>query len=296
MKRSEIKRTSPSLAVKMFWGTNRMKKQLLLIGLTAILIGFFMFGLQISQAVAQAPQVQTNEIKNSVVSEKKAFVLLELYTSEGCPTCPPADANLAFLEKEQPFVQAEIITLALHVDYWNSLSWKDQYSSPMFSRRQQIYSMALKVNSNYTPQMIVDGQTQFVGNNMAKAHKAITEAAKIQKATIEIAPAADKYKIKISDIPTHGNATIFLAITEDNLPSSLKNGVTSGKNPEHISVVRELKSLGFLTAEQKDLELETILQIQSAWRKENLKLVVFVQENGSRKVLGVGRLTLIEEK
>ncbi len=267
-------------------------KQFFVFGFFALFVGFFAGVLQISEAIAQEPSAQVNQTKSPTNSDKKAFVLLELFTSEGCPTCPPADANLAFLEKEQPFVQAEIITLALHVDYWNSLSWKDQYSSPMFSRRQQIYSLAMKIDSNYTPQMIVDGQTQFTGNNMAKAHKAILEAAKIQKAAIEIAPTADKYKIKISDIPTHGNATIFLAITEDNLPSSFKNGENLGKRPEHISVVRELKSLGFLTAEQKNLELETILQIQTAWKKENLKLVVFVQDNASRKILGVGRIEI----
>ncbi|MBA4182960.1 MAG: DUF1223 domain-containing protein [Acidobacteria bacterium] len=265
-------------------------KQFFVFAIFTLFVIFFAGVLQINEVIAQVPPEQSNKAKSPTNSDKKAFVLLELFTSEGCPTCPPADANLAFLEKEQPFVQAEIITLALHVDYWNSLSWKDQYSSPMFSRRQQIYSLAMKIDSNYTPQMIVDGRTQFIGNNMAKAHKAITEAAKIQKATIEIAPTADKYKIKISDIPAHGNATVFLVITEDNLPSSHKNGENSSKRPEHISVVRELKSLGFLTAEQKDLELETILQIQTAWKKENLKLVVFVQENGSRKVLGVGRI------
>jgi len=270
-------------------------KQFFLLGVFTICVGFFAGVLHVNKAIAQVPTAQSNQTKSLTSSDKKAFVLLELYTSEGCPTCPPADANLAFLEKEQPFAQAENITLALHVDYWNSLSWKDQYSSPMFSRRQQIYSQALKINQNYTPQMIVDGQTQFVGNNMAKAHKAILEAAKIQKATIEIAPTADKYKIKISDIPTHGNATVFLAITEDNLPSSFKNGENSGKKPEHISVVREILSLGMLAAEQKNFELETVLHIQSAWRKENLKLVVFVQDNASRKVLGVGRLALREE-
>jgi len=267
-------------------------KQVFAFALFILFVGFFAGVPQIREAIAQAPSVQVNQTESPTNSNKKVFVLLELFTSEGCPTCPPADANLAFLEKEQPFAQAEIVTLALHVDYWNSLSWKDQYSSPMFSRRQQIYSQALKTNSNYTPQMIVDGQTQFIGNNMAKAHKAITEAAKIPKATIEITPTVDKYKIKISDIPAHGNATVFLAITEDNLLSSHKNGENSGKKPEHISVVRELKSLGFLTAEQKDLELETFLQIQSAWKKENLKLVVFVQDNFNRKVLGVGRTLL----
>ncbi|MBA3601016.1 MAG: DUF1223 domain-containing protein [Acidobacteria bacterium] len=267
-------------------------KQFFAFAIFTLFVSFLAGVLQIKKAVAQVPTAQSTEAKSPTNPDKKAFVLLELYTSEGCPTCPPADANLAFLEKEQPFVQAEIVTLALHVDYWNSLAWKDRYSSPMFSRRQQIYSQALKTGSNYTPQMIVDGQTQFIGNNMAKTHKTILEAAKIQKATIEIAAAADKYKIKISDIPTHGNATVFLAITEDNLASSIKNGENSGEKPQHISVVRELKSLGFLTAEQKNLELETILQIQTAWKKENLKLVVFVQENFSRKVLGVSRIKL----
>ncbi len=238
------------------------------------------------------PQPQANETNNAANASKKAFVLLELFTSEGCPTCPPADANLAFLEKEQPFLQTEVITLALHVDYWNSFKWKDAYSSPMFSRRQQIYSQALKLDSNYTPQMIVDGQIQFVGNNMAKATKAILEAAKIPKAIVEIEQTADKLKIKISDIPAHGTATVFLAITEDNLASSSKHGGKSGKLPEHISVVRELLSLGMLSAEQKTLELENTLSIQPTWKKENIKLIVFLQENASRKILGVGRLIL----
>ena len=264
-------------------------KQLLLIITYAITIGCAAFGLQISQANAQTPQ---NETKNSAGAAKKSLVLLELYTSEGCPTCPPADANLARLEKEQPLADTEIITLALHVDYWNSLSWKDIYSSPLFSRRQQIYTQALKINQSYTPQMVVDGQTQLIGNNIAKAQKAILEAAKINKATIEITPNATNYKIKISDIPPHEIATVFLAIAEDNLASNRKSGLKSGANTEHVSVVRELKSLGMLTTQQVNLEIETALQIQSAWKKENLKLVVFVQENGSRKILGVSRISL----
>jgi len=262
-------------------------KHFLLTRLTAILIGLVASGFQIGQANAQ-----TNETKNPVGAAKKSYVLLELYTSEGCPTCPPADANLAFLEKEQPFADTEIVTLALHVDYWNSLSWKDEYSSPTFSRRQQIYSQALKINQNYTPQMIVDGRTQFIGNNLAKAQKAILDAAKMNKATIEIALAADKFVIKISNLSARESATVFLAITEDNLISRRRSDAKSGKNPEHTSVVRQLSSLGMLTAAQTDLELETVLQIQSAWKKENLKLVVFVQENASRKILGVGRLIL----
>jgi len=250
-------------------------KRLLII----ILTGFLVF----NQATAQTGEGQ------------KSFVLLELYTSEGCPTCPPADANLARLEREQPVADTEIVTLALHVDYWNSLKWKDEYSSPIFSRRQQIYTQALKTYSNYTPQMIVDGRTEFVGSNLAKAQKIVTDAAKLQKAKIEITASADKFKVKVAGVPTHQIATIFLAVTEDNLVSNRKYGAAADKRAAHVSVVRELKSLGALAAEQANSELETVLQIQPEWKKENLKLVVFVQENASRKILGVGRISIGEK-
>ena len=268
-------------------------RQFFLTGLLTMATGFLSFGFQGVRANAQVPQAAVaNEIKNPAVAAKKSFVLLELYTSEGCPTCPPADANLARLEREQPIADTEIITLALHVDYWNSVTWKDVYSSPLFSRRQQIYSRALKVNQNYTPQMIVDGRHEFAGNNLAKAHKAIDEAAKISKAAIEITSNGAGYKIEITDITAHENATVFLAITEDNLASNRKSELQPSKKVQLVSVVRELKSLGMLAAPQTNLEIETILQIQSNWKKENLKLVVFVQENASRRILGASRIKI----
>ena len=224
---------------------------------------------------------------------KKSIVLLELYTSEGCPTCPPADANLAFLEREQPFAETEIITLALHVDYWNSVGWKDAYSSPVFSRRQQIYTQALKVKQSYTPQMIVDGKIEFTGSNMAKAQKAILDAVKTVKANIEITRIADKFNVKISDIPAHADATVFLAVTENNVASNRKGALKSGADGGQSSVVRQLSSLGMLSAAQTVLEFETALQMSSDWNRENLKIVVFVQENASRKILGAARTSLL---
>lgn len=249
-----------------------------------LIIGLFAFvaGVLPSAATAQ------NQARDSMADKRKSFVLLELFTSEGCPTCPPADANLAFLEREQPFKDTEIVTLALHVDYWNSVNWKDIYSSPLFSRRQQLYTQALKVDQSYTPQMVVDGQNQFAGGNLAKAQKTILEAAKTPKASVEVTAATDKVKIKISDVPAHQNATVFLAITENALVSNRKTGA----EPPHTSVVRILSPLGILAAAQKSLELETILPTQPEWKKDNLRIVVFVQENASRKILGVNRIAL----
>ncbi|MEP6900776.1 MAG: DUF1223 domain-containing protein [Actinomycetota bacterium] len=222
----------------------------------------------------------------------KQPVLVELFTSEGCSSCPPADRVLAFLEKEQPSAQAEIITLALHVDYWDDGGWKDVYSSPLFTQRQEFYSQKFKLDSIYTPQMVVDGTQEFVGNDSGKAAKVINEAAKTQKGKVEIAKNEDKLTIKISDLPEHENTTVYLAIAENNLVSNVARGENSGKKLEHQSVVRELKAIGNLNAQQKSSEIETTLPMNSIWKQENLRIIVFAQENSSRKILGVGRITL----
>ena len=224
--------------------------------------------------------------------KSKQPVLVELYTSEGCSSCPPADQALAFLENQQPFSQAEIITLALHVDYWNYLGWKDEYSSPLFSQRQAVYAQRLKLDSSYTPQMIVDGRLQFVGSNLGDAGKAITEAAKYPKANIEIVLIENTLKIKITDVPKHEDATVFLAIAEDNLSSNIKRGENAGKNLEHISVVRELKAIGKIEANSDNYEQTAAFSLQPDWKKNNLKYVIFIQENASRKILGIGKAVL----
>jgi hypothetical protein len=137
--------------------------------------------------------------------------------------------------------------------------------------------------------MIVDGRTQFTGTDLGKAAKAIDAAAKAQKAKIEIARNEDKLIVKITNLPDHETANIFLAIAEDNLFSNVARGENSGKRLEHQSVVRELKSIGTLKPQEKTAEIETFLTLSPVWKKENLKIVVFVQENESRKILGVGR-------
>ncbi len=144
----------------------------------------------------------------------------------------------------------------------------------------------------YTPQMIIDGSVQFTGGDSARATKEILEAAKSPKAAIELLVDGEKLKVKISKLPEHEDATVFLAIAEDNLATNVRRGENSGKTLEHVSVVRELKSIGNLAAQEKSFETETIVQTQPDWKKENLKLVVFVQGNQKRKIYGVSRVEL----
>lgn len=223
----------------------------------------------------------------------KSKILVELYTAEGCPTCPAADRTLASLQKEQPDPNAEIITLAFHVDYWNGMGWTDRFASPLFSQRQEFYTRRFKIGSSYTPQMIVDGSYEFVGSNAGKAKQFIAEASKSAKAKIELEKSGETIKVNITDVPKHSDSTIYLAIAEDNLSSDVKRGVNTTFKLEHISVVRELGLLGNLPNTTSDFKTEKHLQLQDDWKKENLKLIVFIQEKQSRKVIGVTSLPLL---
>jgi len=241
------------------------------------------------QPVKSRERNPKSEIENP---KSKQPVLVELYTSEGCSSCPPADRVLARLAKEQPNADAEIITLALHVDYWNYLGWKDEFSSALYSRRQNGYAERFRLDSIYTPQMVVDGQAQFVGSNFGQARQAIAEAVKNEKANIEISNDVNNLKVNISELPPHENSYVWLAIAENNLRTNVRRGENSGRTLEHVSVVRDLKLLGELAPTAKTFASETAWQIQPNWNKKNLKFVVFVQGKETKKVYGVSQKNL----
>ncbi len=265
-------------------------KQIFIFGIIMVFVCLIAWSLQPDKTIAQVPQTQKTEVKNLMNTNLKTHVFVELFTSEGCSSCPPADRVLAQLEREQTNMDAEIITLALHVDYWNYLGWKDEFSSKSYSERQSGYAERFKLDSIYTPQMVVDGQTQFVGSNLGTAQKAISDLAKNQKANIEISNANDKLKVKIADAPAHDDSYVWLAIAEDDLKTNVRRGENGGKTLNHVSVVREMKLLGNLAAADKTFENETALQLNSNWKKENLNFIVFVQGKESKKVFGVNKL------
>ena len=268
-------------------------KLFLIIGILSLFLGVLACNMQNRTVAADVPQSMPDSVENNTVPKNKPLVLVELFTSEGCSDCPSADRVLARLEKEQPNADAEVITLALHVDYWDRLGWKDAFSSHFFSERQNGYADRFKLDSIYTPQMVVDGQKEFVGSNFGTAQSAISDAAKIQKGVVELSNGADAknpgLKVKISDLPAHENSYVWLAIAEDNLQTNVKRGENSGKVLPHVSVVREMKLIGEIKPTDKSFETEAAFQFQPNWNKKNLKFVVFVQGKDTKKIYGINK-------
>lgn len=236
-------------------------------------------------------QKAANQASTQPASTVKQPVLVELFTSEGCSSCPPADRALALLEKQQPVNTADAVTLEFHVDYWDGPGWKDPFSSALYSRRQEEYSSALKLGSNYTPQMVVNGKNEFVGSDLGKATQTIEKLAADPRAKTVAAIDGTSVKISVTGLGTHDTATVYLATVEDDLTSSVTGGENSGAKLAHASVVRQLSTVGPVATDADKFETETALPFQSAWKKENVRYVVFIQENASRKVLAVSRVT-----
>lgn len=255
------------------------------------LLGFVTYNVKKDVSTTGPTAIIVDSPQESAPAKRKSSVLVELFTSEGCSSCPPADKNLADLAKRSNG-DVEIITLGMHVDYWNNLGWTDSFSAAKYSQRQSFYSNTFNLNGVYTPQMVVDGRYQFVGGNSDEANKAIEGSIKAAKGNIDLSTAENKLKVNISDLPEHTSANVFLAIAENNLSTDVKRGENSGHVLSHTSVVRELRTIGTVNAADKNYTTETALQIPANWKKENIKLVVFVQVESTSKIIGVNQINL----
>jgi hypothetical protein len=248
---------------------------------------------------------QVNEQNQTAVTPgQRAPVVIELFTSEGCSSCPPADELLRRLEQTQPVAGVEVIALEQHVDYWNRLGWADPFSTPEFSARQGDYADYFNNSSVYTPQMIVDGQTEFPGSNQTKARAAIIAAAQKPKATISLArtgaakPEGIPLSVRVENLPTlaaDDTAEVLLAITEDALRTDVPRGENAGHTLAHAAIVRELSSLGNIDKQGgAPFTAQPVVALGAKWQLKNLRAVVFVQQHDSRRVLGATAIKLAE--
>ncbi|WP_295675892.1 thioredoxin family protein [uncultured Mucilaginibacter sp.] len=178
-------------------------------------------------------------------NEDKGFAVVELFTSEGCSSCPPADALVAKIEKEDKDLPVYI--LAYHVDYWNRLGWKDGFSSADYSKRQNEYAGYLHLQQIYTPQIIVNGKTEFVGSEESTLRNAIKtnlQAASPAQLSLGIS-AIEKGQaaIKYSAEGTDKNTVLLIAVLEKSAQTKVERGENGGRTLSHIQIVRKLQKV-----------------------------------------------------
>jgi hypothetical protein len=224
-------------------------------------------------------------------------VVVELFTSEGCSSCPPADALLQQLEEQQPVSGAEIIAMEEHVDYWNHDGWVDPFSSPEWTQRQQGYVSLFKIDEAYTPEFVVDGRSQFVGNNPQRAELEVEKAVIGLKTRVVIASASPEEKGsqhfsvsvgRLAGNTAHDVAEIWLAVTEDGLHSSVRQGENAGHVLRHVATLRSLRKIGVADSSGESVSFagNAAVRFSSHWDIEHLHVTVFVQEKKSRQILG----------
>lgn len=266
--------------------------------LAAALFGVMCLGSGISSlpVAPQSAQTPASDVG------KKTLVVVELFTSEGCSDCPPADALLTRLHQMQPVPGAEIIALEEHVDYWDQQGWADPFSSAVLTRRQNDYAYAFRNSGVYTPQMVVDGRVEFVGSREGAARQAVAEAARAPKTAVHLRvttggdKAAAPLEVRIERLvgATPGDrADVFLAITEGRLHSDVAGGENSGRKLDHEGVVRRLERLGRADARADTAFAgQTAVKFSPGWNRANLRAVVFLQEQRSRHILGAAGIPL----
>jgi len=214
------------------------------------------------------------------------FAVIELFTSEGCSSCPPADALLAKLVKEG---QPRVFPLAFHVDYWNTDQWKDVYSDPRFSRRQEGYAKASGTHDVYTPQMIVNGGKGFVGSDEQVARDQINASLK-QKPTVNLSLTAKLEDKSLTidckvDAPAVGK-TLNVALVERGIRRKIAGGENAGRSLAHENVVRAFDTIR-LTSPHTTVKLT--LPDDAASRE--CSVIGYVQDD-SMRVLGANSVVL----
>lgn len=218
------------------------------------------------------------------------LAVVELFTSEGCSSCPPADSVLADLVK----TNAAVYALAFHVDYWDDLGWRDPFASPEYTDRQKIYARSLGAQGLYTPQMIVNGTEQFTGSDRTRAGQSIARAlgrrAAISLSIVARATAPETIEVDCKAPNSPGDAVVDIAVVEDATSSDVRAGENAGRLLDHTNVVREFSvaSIGGGTA-------SIAVRVPAFARREGCEVIAYVQRAGGQRgmpILGAARTAL----
>lgn len=243
----------------------------------------------------------SSHAEESNATSDTGFAVVELFTSQGCSSCPPADALLAKLAREYATAGNKVLPLTFHVDYWNRLGWTDPYSDAAFTARQRAYAKAMRSRSVYTPQMIVNGQYGFVGSNERSARRYISgvlKQAPTVKVEVNARYLAEDEKVEAQFHVEGANEThqLNIAIVEAEVGNAVPRGENAGEELTHTNVVRVLRTVDL--AQKQDLSSKqqgsVVIDLpknfdNSELDNDSLKVVAYVQEKTSFQIVGAQR-------
>jgi hypothetical protein len=225
-------------------------------------------------------------------SSETTPVLLELFTSLGCSSCPPADKLLAEIDRRQPIPGARLIVLSEHVDYWNSIRWSDPFSSDIYTQRQQAYATRFGMEI-YTPQLVVDGAKALLGSDWPKVENAVAESLRGAKIPVQLTGARTEktaqVKVEIGRNSSDKKGVVFLALAHDHAQSHVGGGENAGRDISEVAVAYSIKQLGKIDAQSTFIKSLSI-ELPSNSQAGDLRVIAFVRKSDTMQVIGADEL------
>jgi hypothetical protein len=227
-----------------------------------------------------APAGRASVTPTSVRQQPPGFAVVELFTSEGCSSCPPADEVAARLRD----AKKNVFILAYHVDYWDRLGWKDPFSNSFSSKRQQDYAAALGLNNIYTPQMVVNGETEFVGSDETRLLQTVDrDLRQSDPVSLSLRAAQDPgNQIRVTcSTESSENLSLQVALVQDHAETNVHRGENAGKLLHHVNIVRDLKTVSMFRGSST-----LSFQLPSGISAADCRVIAFLQENQHGRIRG----------
>lgn len=223
-------------------------------------------------------------------TDTKGFAVVELFTSEGCSSCPPADELVAKIQKES--IGKPVYILSYHVDYWNRLGWKDVFSSADFSKRQNEYAGYLHLQSVYTPQIVINGKTEFVGseeNTLRNALRNSLQKAPLVQLSLTVLKTTEKQVgIKYNIDGADKNSVLLIALVQKNAKTKVERGENGGHTLSHIQIVRKLQRVSLNSKDG-----QTNVDFPNGFIAANYELIGLIQNISTGAVIGATKVEVL---
>ena len=222
-----------------------------------------------------------------------SFVVLELFTSQGCSSCPSADEQIRKITNMARDKNLPIFTMSFHVDYWDHLGWKDCYSDQKFTARQYQYGRVFAKRNIYTPQMVVNGVHEFVGSDGAECERLIAASLKekqVRGIEFSVNYSISEYELNISyDVEENFNGYVNIALVQNESEISIKNGENSGRNITYSNIVRSFQQIDCREKSNGEIQID----IPKDLTADNFSITVYLQNKIDMKIIGAKKAALI---